>query len=279
MALGKIIKWPWPKRAPVDPQAGSVPIPGAGTNPPDDFTRRRRLIESFAEDYLSWADRAKLAAAKFVAFALPVLAVVAVGTDIGAFFTPALGAFSSYILAYAIEGGIAALTLMLGMAAQRSNEPAHHWIKFAIAAVVWLVASVASGLVMYTIALNSMPVAHSTFYYAAIGLRTSAVALIDLMSVCILFFRGKSLQRYLQEMAQKSHAIGAANEAELSIGRAQEQARMRELEDKLYIEGKRRQHELVNELQEVSNQALLEGARRNLLRTEDSGTNRRIGRY
>src|SRR5207247_6344861 len=51
-----------------------------GEQETDDFRRQRRLIETFSEDYLGWSDRAKLAAAKFVAFALLVLAVAAVGT-------------------------------------------------------------------------------------------------------------------------------------------------------------------------------------------------------
>jgi hypothetical protein len=279
MALGKIIKWPWPKRAtPEDDQAGAVPIPGAGTQP-DDFKRRRSLIESFSEDYLGWADRAKLAIVKFVAFALPIAAVLAVGTDIGAFFTPALGAFSSYLLSFSIEAGIAGLTLMLGSAAQKTNESVGHWVKFSIAAVVWLIASLASGLVMYVIAATAMPLAHNNLYYAVIGLRTSAVMLIDLISVCILFFRGKSLQRHLHEMSQKSQAILAVNESELAIQRAQEQAHMRQLEDEQYLEGKRRQAEVVAELTEMVNQSLVDGARQNLLKAPSEGTNRRIGRY
>jgi hypothetical protein len=278
MALGKIIKWPWPKRVPVDPQAGSVPIPGAGTQP-DDFKRRRSLIESFSEDYLGWADRCKLAIVKFVAFALPIAAVLAVGTDIGAFFANALGPFSSYLLSFSIEAGIAGLTLMLGSAAQKTNESIGHWVKFSIAAFVWFVASLASGLVMYMIAITAIPVAHSSFYYAIIGLRTGAVMLIDMTSVCILFFRGKSLQRHLHEMSQKSQAILAVNESELAIQRAQEQAHMRQLEDEQYIEAKRRQSEVVAELTEMVNQSLVDGARQNLLKAPNEGSNRRIGRY
>src|SRR5438046_10686998 len=125
--LGRIIRWPW-KRAGGAPSAPTAHYENTGEQEEtDDFRRQRRLIETFSEDYLSWADRAKLAAAKFVAFMLPVLAVAAVGTDIGDFFAPALGTFSSYILAYAIEAGIAALTIMLGMAAQKTNEGTGHW--------------------------------------------------------------------------------------------------------------------------------------------------------
>jgi hypothetical protein len=251
------------------------------TEETDDFRRQRRLIETFSEDYLGWSDRAKLAAAKFVAFVLPVLAVAAVGTDIGDFFAPALGTFSSYILAYAIESGIAALTIMLGMAAQRTNEGTGHWVKVGIAAFIWLVASLASGLVMYLIAATALPasVLHTSLGSAVIFLRTFAVMLIDLISVSILFFRGKSLQKYLHEMSQKSHAIGAINEAELGIQRAQETASMRRQEDQQYLEGKQRQFEVVAELTEMTNQALIDVARRNLLKSPDEGSNRRIGRY
>jgi hypothetical protein len=247
----------------------------------DDFKRQRKLIETFSEDYLSWADRAKLATAKFVAFMLPVAAVAAVGTDIGAFFAPALGVFSSYTLAYSIEAGIAALTIMLGMAAQKMNEPTSHWVKVGISALVWLVASLASGLVMYLVAVSALPASamHTSLGAAVILLRTFAVMLIDLISVCILFFRGKSLQKYLHEMSQRSHAITAANEAELGIKRAQETAAMRRREDQQYIEGKQRQFDVVSELTEMTNQALLDVARRNLLRSPDEGPNRRIGRY
>jgi hypothetical protein len=247
----------------------------------DDFRRQRRLIETFSEDYLGWADRAKLAAAKFVAFLLPVAAVAAVGTDIGAFFAPALGTFSSYTLAYSIEAGLAALTLMLGMAAQKTNEGTSHWVKVGIAGFVWLIASLASGLVMYVIAATALPasVLHTSLGSAIIFLRTGAVMLIDLISVSILFFRGKSLQKYLHEMSQKSHAITATNEAELAIKRAQETAKQRQREDEQYLEGKARAQAVVSELQEMTNQALIDVARRNLLKSPDEGNNRRIGRY
>lgn len=245
----------------------------------DDFKRQRRLIESFSEDYLGLMDRIKLTAAKVVALLLPVIAVAAVGTDIGAFFAQALGAFSSYTLSYGIESGIAALTIMLGMALQKTSEGPGHWIRVAVAALVWLVASLASGLVMYVIAVANMPIHPTSFYYTVIGLRTFAVMLLDLMSVCVLFFRGKSLQKFLHEQAQKGHAIQAVNESELAITRAQEQAKIRKQEDEQYIEGKKRSAEVVIELQEMTNQAILEMARRNLLKPPDDGNNRRIGRY
>src|SRR6266566_3081225 len=275
--LGRILHWPW-KRAGSAAASTTHYESTAEEEETDDFRRQRRLIETFSEDYLSWSDRAKLAAAKFVAFMLPIAAVAAVGTDIGAFFTPALGEFSSYTLAYSIEAGIAALTIMLGMAAQKTNEGTGHWVKVGIAAFVWLVASLASGLVMYVIAGAALPasVLHTNLGSAVIFLRTGAVMLIDGISVCILFFRGKSLQKYLHEMSQKSHAITATNEAELAIKRAQETAEMRQREDQQYLEGKQRQFEVVAELTEMTNQALLDVARRNLLKSPDEGNNRRI---
>jgi hypothetical protein len=276
--IGKLnITWPWQWRKPGAAQiVDSEPVENT-----DDFRRQRRLIESFSEDYLSWPDKAKLALVKIVAFALPVVAILAVGTDVGAFFAPALGAFSSYLLAYAIESGIAASTIMLGMALSRPGEGKAFWWKVATLAAVWLIASLASGAVMFLISLQALPAgAHLTgLAGAVIALRTAAVMLLDLMSVAILFFRGKSLQRHLSDLALKSHAILAVNESELTIQRAQEQAEMRRKEDEQYLEGKRRAAEVVNELQELTNQALLDVARRNLLRGPEEGTNRRMGRY
>lgn len=259
----------------------SIAPSGAAAQPVDDFTRNRALIESFSEDYLSMADKAKLFIVKLVAFALPLLAVAAVGTDIGHYFAEALGAFSSYLLAYGVEAGLAGLTLMLGMALQRSSEERAHWVKVGIAGAVWLIASLASGAVMYIIALTALPatLAHSKLGLAVIGLRTGAVMLLDLMSVCILFFRGKSLQRHLADMALKSHAIAETNEAELDIQRAQETAQRRREEDAQYMEDKRRSQALVSEVQGMMGEALLSHARQNLLKGPEDGTNRRVGRY
>src|SRR5439155_21338448 len=124
------------------------------------------------------------------------------------------------------------------------------WGKVGNAAVGWVVGSLASGFVMYLIAAAALPAATlpTSIGCAVIFLRTFAVMLIDLISVCILFFRGKSLQKYLHEMSQRSHAISAANEAELGIKRAQETAAMRRAEDQQYLEGKQRQFEVLAEL-------------------------------
>ena len=275
---GKVLRFrnPFRKRSP-DGAAASIPVE---QEEEDDYRRQRKLIESFDEDYLSFADRVKLGAVSFVGFAIPVVLTLAVGYDIGRYFAPSLGLFSAYSISYALEGGIAALTIRLGQVAKAADGGIGYWVKLALTGIVWAVASAGSALLMYTIATDGMShTALTGLGGTAIAVRTIGVALGDVMSVCILFWRGKSLQKHLRELAQKSHAIRAVNEGELEIDRAREQAKERKRENEQYLEARERQFQVVNELQEMTNQALLDVARRNLLKGPDDGNNRRIGRF
>ncbi len=239
----------------------------ATTSPSEDsFARQRRLIEEFHEDYLPWDDRIKLWLSRAIAFIVPFVAVLAVGSSLGAFFAPAYGAFSSYLIAYALEAIIAALTIALGMAMQAVSAGAEHWTKVAIATCVWFIISLASGFGLYLVASMTLSAAQPGFADVAIGIRTGAVMLLDVGSVCILFFRGKALKQYLKEMAQKREAIIAANAAEVAITRAQDDAEMRRVEEEQFLESRRRSYELVNRLQEITSAAIIEAAKEGLLK-------------
>src|SRR5947209_17173577 len=51
------------------------------------FERQRKQIDSFDEDYADRWDRVKLWAAKIVALVLPIIAVLAIGDELGRYFS------------------------------------------------------------------------------------------------------------------------------------------------------------------------------------------------
>src|SRR5262249_22785819 len=160
---------------------------------------QRRQIEAFSEDYLPWGKRLLLMAARVVGYVLPFLAVVAVGSDLGDFYSPGLGAFSSYILAYGIECAIAGLTIMIGSAASSNERGTAHVVKLGITFICWLTLSAGSALSLYVMAISSMSATITgTLWYVVIGWRVASVACFDIASVCILFWIGKSLARHLE---------------------------------------------------------------------------------
>src|SRR2546421_10853473 len=73
------------------------------------FERQRKQIDSFDEDYADRWDRVKLWTAKIVALVLPIIAVVAIGDELGRYFTRYGGStWSQYWIAYAGEAALAA---------------------------------------------------------------------------------------------------------------------------------------------------------------------------
>lgn len=239
--------------------------PAPVREPDSDFIRQRQQIEQFSEDYLPLGKRALHSIARFVGYVLPFLAVVAVGSDLGQFYAPGLGAFSSYLLAYGIECAIAALTVMIGSAAASTERGTAHSVKLGVTFLAWLVLSGGSALSLYVMATSVMSSSITgILWYVTIGWRVASVACFDVASVCILFWSGRSLARYLDELSKKMHAITASNEAELNIQRAQQSARLRQQEDAAYMQSRENHEAFTRELQEIANRAILESARANL---------------
>src|SRR5260370_1277721 len=109
------------------------------------FERQRKQIDSFDEDYADRWDKAKLFAAKLVALVLPIIAVLAIGAELGKYFSQFTGGgFSSALIAYAGEAALAALTYILGSIFGRNEKSAAHYIKLGITFIVWALFILAS---------------------------------------------------------------------------------------------------------------------------------------
>src|SRR6202521_5663352 len=121
------------------------PPSGQGGATVSHFEKQRSLIDSFDEDYADRWDRVKLLAAKIVAITLPVIAVVAIGDELGRYFSRfAGGTGSQTLIAYAGEAALAALTYILGSIFGRSEKSAAHFVKLAITFAIWLLLIAAS---------------------------------------------------------------------------------------------------------------------------------------
>lgn len=248
-----------------DPPGSLAPVARETPQPeqqPDDFTRQRRAIEQFSEDYMPLGKRILHAAARLVGYVLPFLAVVAVGSDLGAFYAPGLGKFSSYLLSYAIECAIAGLTVVLGTAMASPERSTSHKVKLAITALVWLLCEIGSALSLYVMAVSVMSTSVTgQLFYVTIGWRVASTAVLDLASVAILFWTGKSLQRYLMEMQRKQHAIVALSDAEIDIKRAMQRADLRQQEDAMEMRARELRAAHLLKIDEVRNAAELERLR------------------
>jgi hypothetical protein len=246
------------------------------------FERQRKQIDSFDEDYADRWDRVKLWAAKVVALILPIIAVVAIGDELGKYFTRyAGGTASQYWIAYAGEAALAALTYILGSMFGRSEKSVGHYIKMTVTGLIWLLLILASAWGQWAVAESALPAHPDTGLIVAIWLRIGMACMLDAASVAIMFWRGKSLTKYLSQLQQKADATIRVNEAELTIERAQAAAAQRQKEDELYLRGKEQAQDVVMRVQELQGQALIEQAR-NALELPDgqSGRGRQLrGRW
>src|SRR5438105_15667626 len=102
-------------------------------------------IVRIEEDYADRSNRVKLRAAKIVALVLPIIAVLAIGDELGRYFSRfAGGTPSQYWIAYAGEAALAALTYILGSMFGRSEKSVGHYIKMTVTGLIWLLLILAS---------------------------------------------------------------------------------------------------------------------------------------
>ena len=223
--------------------------------------------------------RPRLLAAKIIAITLPVIAVVAIGDELGRYFSRfAGGTGSQTLIAYAGEAALAALTYILGSIFGRSEKSAAHYVKLGITFAIWLLLIAASAWGQWAVAASSLSASASTDLKVAIWLRIGMACMLDAASVAIMFWRGKSLSKFLAQQAQKADATIRVNESELTIQRAQSAAAQREKEDALYLRGKEQAQNVVMRVQELQGEALIEQARSALQLPEggQSGNGRKL---
>jgi hypothetical protein len=235
------------------------------------FERQRKLIDSFQEDRLELADKIKLQAAKLASIILPIIAVYAIGGELGQYF--AGGAVFSwaasdwikgqYLIAYAGEFALAVLTYVLGHAAAQKGEGTSHYIKLTITATIWALFLFASAAGQWYVAIAIL--SPSPSMKTAIAIRVAMSCSLDVAAVCLMWWRGATLAKFLAAQMKKAESIRAVNESELSIEAAQGAAERRRKEDEQYQESKRRREDVIIRLEELQGQALIGQAERLLL--------------
>jgi hypothetical protein len=235
------------------------------------FERQRKIVESFQEDALELADRIKLKAAKIASIILPVIAVYAIGGELGQYFAGGT-AFSwgasqwvqsQYLIAYAGEFALAVLTYALGHAVAQRESGTAHAVKLTITFVIWFLFLAASAAGQWYVALATL---HPTPQMeTAIAIRIGMACSLDIASVCLMWWRGKSLAKFLEQQAKKAESIRAVNESELAIQAAQEAAERRRREDEEYLNAKRNHNQMIIKIQELQNAALVRQAEQALI--------------
>lgn len=239
--------------------------------PQTHFEQQRALIDSFDEDKLDRWDTIKLFAAKLAALLLPIVAVYAVGNELGQFF--ANGASfslanswiaSQYLIAYAGETALAVLTYILGNVFSHKPDSTGFYIKAGITTAVWLLFIAASALGQWYVAVNSLHVAGS-IGYLTIGIRVGMACSLDIAAVCLMWWRGRSLAQFLEQQQKKAESIRAVSESELAIDRAQADSDRRRREDEQYLQGKAAREHVLLRIEEIQAQALIGNAERSLL--------------
>jgi hypothetical protein len=237
------------------------------------FERQRALIESFDEDHADRWDKAKLFAAKLVALALPIIAVLAIGNELGQYFAQFANGdtFSSALIAYAGEAALAALTYILGSIVGRNDKSASHYIKFGITLFVWALFVAASAWGQWAVAKKAIPDLRDTGLVVAVWVRIGMACSLDAASVAIMFWRGKSLSKFLAQQAQKTAATMQVNEAELQIEAAQAGAEARRELTEIHLEGLRDDQAMLRELRQRNNQAILNQVEGSLSQLPEGG--------
>jgi hypothetical protein len=242
-----------PQRPQMRPQTGAAV---------SHFERQRAMIDSFDEDYADRWDKVKLFVAKMIALVLPVVAIVSIGDELARYFYQfGGGSYGPGFIAYSGEAGLAALTYMLGSMFGRGEKSGGHYAKASITFLIWLAFVLASAWGQWAVAKSALPKSAGLDLEIAIWLRIGMACMLDAASVAIMFWRGKSLTKYLNQLTQKADATIRVNEAELAIERAQATAEQRKKEDDLYLKGKEQVQAVVMRVQELQGQALIEQAR------------------
>jgi hypothetical protein len=220
------------------------------------------MIDSFDEDYADRWDKVKLFVAKMIALVLPVVAIVSIGDELARYFYQfGGGSYGPGFIAYSGEAGLAALTYILGSMFGRGEKSGGHYAKASITFLIWLAFVLASAWGQWAVAKSALPKSAGLDLEIAIWLRIGMACMLDAASVAIMFWRGKSLTKYLNQLTQKADATIRVNEAELAIERAQATAEQRKKEDDLYLKGKEQVQAVVMRVQELQGQALIEQAR------------------
>lgn len=202
-------------------------IPILPTAPATPFSRMRDKIEEFDEDYRNMGERLLGFFQLFAGYIVPFVMVVAVGNDLGTYFSPYMGGFSANLVAYAMECTIAALTIAMGRAFEHLSSGNAQWAKLSMTVGGWLLLNASTALGLYALA-SAAPINTTVVGHIMLIVRVVAIALVDLGCSFVLMWRGKSIQKHIEAIHKKAAAISSLADAERSITEADKNAALRE---------------------------------------------------
>lgn len=205
------------------------PPPSAST-PPSSTTplsRMRDKIEEFDEDYRNMGERLLGFFQLLAGYTIPFVMVVAVGNDLGMYFSPYMGDFSAKLSAYAMECAIAALTLAMGRAFEHLSSGNTQWAKVVMTVCGWLLLNTSTAFGLYALASDA-PINNTPSGHVMLIVRVVAIASVDLGCSFVLMWRGKSIQKHIEAIHKKAAAISSLADAERSITEADKNAALRE---------------------------------------------------
>lgn len=210
-------------------QAGPTQTPPVliPVKPRTSMEKMQDTIAEYDEDYRNMGERMLGFFQQFAGYVVPFVMVVAVGNDLGSYFAPFLGNFSAYLIAFAMEVTIAALTIAMGRAFEQISSGKADWTKLAMTVGGWFLLNASTAFGLYQLAsaapINNTPVGHISLI-----IRVTAIALVDLGCSFVLMWRGKSLQKHIESIRKRATAMGELADARRAIEEADKNAALRE---------------------------------------------------
>jgi hypothetical protein len=281
MGLRSWIRNRWIQTAPAAPPSSSPGLfggevyaddasDGVAASSSSHFERYRTLIDTFDEERETALEKGVRYLLLVLAYLLPLVVAWAMGREIGDAYG---GPFSwsdgwslgTHVVAYAGEFALTMMTFSAATALRRMAADPGYVGKFFGSLVLFVLASLASGLAQWFIASQHVHL-HDTPSLAALVFRVAMVPAVDIASLLFLaVMTFRSLKKFLADQRIRAQAIRDINEAELDIQRAQAAAARRETEERQDMHMKEARNEVWLELDRLHAQAMITDAKRRML--------------
>lgn len=230
------------------PTTGQSPTQGPPPKERSAIEKMRDSVAEMDEDYKGMGDRLLGLFMQVVGYVGPFVIVVGVGTDLGKFYAPVWGDFSSLLIAYVLECVIAGCTIAMGRAFEEVSSGKTSWGKVLGTILVWLVLNISSALGLYWQAKSGGLFKNDNGATLQLMVRVSAIALSDLGCSIVLMWKGKSLQRHIDSIKKRANAITELADAQRATDEADKNAMLR---DKQMQSSLKMQEELTNKIGEA----------------------------
>ncbi len=227
------------------PSTSQPPTQGPPPKERSAIEKMRDSVAEMDEDYKGMGDRILGLFMQVVGYVGPFVIVVGVGTDLGKFYAPVWGDFSSLLIAYVLECVIAGCTIAMGRAFEEISSGKAAWGKVIGTVGVWLVLNISSALGLYWQAKAGGLFKDDNGAMFQLMVRVSAIALSDLGCSIVLMWKGKSLQRHIDSIKKRASAITELADAQRSTDEADKNAMLR---DKQMQSSLKMQEELTNKI-------------------------------